>query len=198
MEIKLSERREHCVYLYLYLYKSQYSTAQTKKKDKNKQTRKWGKNNSLLTHFICRVIMILSVPGSVTMHGYRYWYNAIWVRVRVLYVKSHRYGSETRSMGTGTNFCIRLSMSTGMDKGTTSLLSWALYSCNWKTRLQVCPWRKALQNQFLSVTSNTGTPELWCIPNKLVLRKDTDIIHVAMGGGSKKFLDLLRGGFKKF
>ena len=30
------------------------------------------------------------------------------------------------------------------------------------------------------------------IPNKLVLRKDTDIIHVAMGG-SKKFLHLLRG-----
>ena len=90
-------------------------------------------------------------------------------------------------------------MSTGMDKGTTNLLSWALYSCNWKTWLQVCPWRKALQNQFLSVTSNTGTPELWCIPNKLVLRKDTDIIYVAMGGGSKKFLHLLRkGGSKSF
>ena len=28
---------------------------------------------------------------------------------------------------------------------------------------------------------------LWCIPNKLVLRKDTDIIHVAMGGGQKSF-----------
>ena len=39
---------------------------------------------------------------------------------------------------------------------------------------------------------------LWCIPNKLVLRKDTDIIHVAMGGGSKKFLHLLRGGSKSF
>ena len=38
---------------------------------------------------------------------------------------------------------------------------------------------------------------LWCIPNKLVLRKDTDIIHVAMGGGQKSFLHLLRG-FKKF
>ena len=47
---------------------------------------------------------------------------------------------------------------------------------------------------------------LWCIPNKLVLKKDTDIIHVAMGG-SKKFLHLLsgvqkvleacEGGFKK-
>ena len=40
---------------------------------------------------------------------------------------------------------------------------------------------------------------LWCIPNKLVLGKDTDIIHVAMGGGrgSKKFLHLLVGGVKK-
>ena len=37
---------------------------------------------------------------------------------------------------------------------------------------------------------------LWCIQNKLVLKKDTDIIHVAMGG-SKKFSHMLRG-FKKF
>ena len=35
------------------------------------------------------------------------------------------------------------------------------------------------------------------IPNKLVLRKDTDIIHVAMGG-VKKFLHLLRGGSNSF
>ena len=33
---------------------------------------------------------------------------------------------------------------------------------------------------------------LWCIQNKLVLKKDTDIIHVAMGG-SKKFSHMLRG-----
>ena len=33
---------------------------------------------------------------------------------------------------------------------------------------------------------------LWCVPNKLVLRKDNDIIHVAMGG-VKKFLHLLTG-----
>ena len=39
---------------------------------------------------------------------------------------------------------------------------------------------------------------LWCIPSKLVLRKDTDIIHVAMGWGSKKFLHLLRRGSKSF
>ena len=35
------------------------------------------------------------------------------------------------------------------------------------------------------------------IPNKLVLRKDTDIIHVAMGG-VKKVFTLVEGGFKKF
>ena len=34
---------------------------------------------------------------------------------------------------------------------------------------------------------------LWCIQYKLVLKKDTDIIHVAMGGGSKKFSHMLRG-----
>ena len=48
---------------------------------------------------------------------------------------------------------------------------------------------------------------LWCIPNKLVLRKDTDIIHVAMGGqksfytvegGFKTFWRLAKGGSKKF
>ena len=40
---------------------------------------------------------------------------------------------------------------------------------------------------------------LWCIPNKLVLRKDTDIIHVANGGGGvKKVFTLVEGGFKKF
>ena len=37
---------------------------------------------------------------------------------------------------------------------------------------------------------------LWCIQNTLVLKKDTDIIHVAMGGGSKKFSHMLRGGSK--
>ena len=39
---------------------------------------------------------------------------------------------------------------------------------------------------------------LWCIPNKLVLRKDTDIIHVAMGGGVKKVFTLVEGGSKSF
>ena len=38
---------------------------------------------------------------------------------------------------------------------------------------------------------------LWYIQNKLVLKKDTDIIHVAMGG-SKKFSHMLRGGSKSF
>ena len=37
---------------------------------------------------------------------------------------------------------------------------------------------------------------LWCIPNRLVLRKDTDIIHVAMGG--QKSFHTCWGGFKKF
>ena len=39
---------------------------------------------------------------------------------------------------------------------------------------------------------------LWCIPNKLVLRKDTDIIHVAMGGGGQKVFTLVQGGSKSF
>ena len=92
-------------------------------------------------------------------------------------------------MGTGTNFRIRISITTtGMGKGTTSLLSWALYSCNWKTWWQVCPWREG----------SGILVHLWCIPNKLVLRKDTDIIHVAMGGGVKKVFTLVEGGFKKF
>ena len=71
--------------------------------------------------------MILSIPGSGTMGtgtgtGTLTW---VWVRVRVLYVKSHGYRSETGSVGTGTNFCIRISItSTGiMGKGTTSLLT---------------------------------------------------------------------------
>ena len=152
LKIKLSERREHCVYFYL--YKSKYYTINfriyiskifTRIQDKKQTNKKVGNYNSLLTRFICRVLMILSIPVSETMGtgmGTMTW---VWVRVRVLHVKSHGYGSETRSVGTGTNFRIRISITTtGMGKGTTSLLSWALYSCNWKTWLQVCPWRKAL------------------------------------------------------
>ena len=58
--------------------------------------------------------MILSIPGSGYWytggaykinwdHGYRYRYidMGIWVRVQVLHVKSHGYGSETGSVGTG-------------------------------------------------------------------------------------------------
>ena len=37
---------------------------------------------------------------------------------------------------------------------------------------------------------------LWCIQNKLVLKKDTDIIHVAMGGGVKKVFTHV-GGVQK-
>ena len=46
--------------------------------------------------------MILSIPGSGTMGtgtGTLTWDK--WVRVRVLHVKSHGYGSETGSVGTG-------------------------------------------------------------------------------------------------
>ena len=48
--------------------------------------------------------MILSIPGSGTMGtgtGTLTWVHCIWVRVRVLHVKSHGYGSETGSVGTG-------------------------------------------------------------------------------------------------
>ena len=37
---------------------------------------------------------------------------------------------------------------------------------------------------------------LWCIQNKLVLRKDTDIIHLTMGG-VKKVVTLVEGGWRK-
>ena len=69
--------------------------------------------------------MILSIPGSGTMGTGTGTLTWVWVRVRVLHVKSHRYGSETRSVGTGTNFCIRISITSMgiMGKGTTSLLS---------------------------------------------------------------------------
>ena len=40
---------------------------------------------------------------------------------------------------------------------------------------------------------------LWCIQNKLVLKKNTDIIHVAMGGGGgQKSFDTCWGGSKNF
>ena len=39
---------------------------------------------------------------------------------------------------------------------------------------------------------------MWFIQNKLVLKKDTDIIHVAMGGGVKQVFTHVEGGFKKF
>ena len=48
--------------------------------------------------------MILSIPGSGKIgrpYRYRYIDMGIWVRVRVLHVKSHGYGSETGSVGTG-------------------------------------------------------------------------------------------------
>ena len=89
LKIKLSEKREHCVYFYL--YKSKYSTiniqfsylnfknfhpnvqnnvrncVQHKQKPRQKTYKKVGEYNSLLIHFICRVIMISSIPGFGTM-----------------------------------------------------------------------------------------------------------------------------------
>ena len=38
---------------------------------------------------------------------------------------------------------------------------------------------------------------LSCVPNKLVLRKETDIIYLAMGGGVKKVFALVEGGVQK-
>ena len=134
--------------------------------------------------------MILSIPGSGTMGTGTGTLTWVWLRVRVLHVKSHGYGSESGSVGTGTNFCIRISItSTGiMGKGTTSLLSWALYSYIWKTWLQVC-----LKEGFAESVLPVILVHLWYIQNKLVLKKDTDdIIHV-WGGGSKKFSHMLRG-----
>ena len=115
--------------------------------------KKVGNYNSLLTHFICRVIMILSIPVSETMGtgmGTMTW---VWVRVLVLHVKSHRYGSETRSVSTGTNFRIRISFTT-MGMGKLSPLQLQLK--NLATSLSMKEGFN-LQNQ-LSVTSNTGTP----------------------------------------
>ena len=126
LKIKLSERRVHCVYLNL--YKSKYSTINiqfshpnfknvhphvqnnvrncVQHKQKNKQTNKGGmgeKCNGLLTHFICSVNMIVCLPGCVwpwvqiwvQCHGYGYESGMS---------RSHWYGFETISMGTGTNF----------------------------------------------------------------------------------------------
>ena len=149
--------------------------------------------------------MILSIPGSGTMGTGTGTLTWVWLRVRVLHVKSHGYGSESGSVGTGTNFCIRISItSTGiMGKGTTSLLSWALYSYIWKTWLQVC-----LKEGFAESVLPVILVHLWYIQNKLVLKKDTDdIIHVWGGGqksfhtcwgGFKKFWRLAKGGSKKF
>ena len=74
-----------------------------KNKTKKQTNKKVGKYNSLLTHFICTVIMILSKPGSGTIGTGMGTMPSVWVRVQVLHVKSHGYGSETRSMGTGKN-----------------------------------------------------------------------------------------------
>ena len=88
LKIKLSERREHCVYFYL--YKSKYSTINIQfsylnfknfhpypRQETNKQ-RSIGKYNSLFTHLICRVGPNYDLEYTwVWDHGYRYGYNDI-------------------------------------------------------------------------------------------------------------------------
>ena len=134
LKIKLSERIAHCVYLNL--YKSKYSTINIQFSNRNfknfhphvqnnvrngvqhkqkKHKKKGGmgeKYNGLLTHFICRVNMIVSMLTMGTDMGTMPWVR-VWVRVRVLHVKKSLVRVETISMGTGTNFCIWISMGTG-------------------------------------------------------------------------------------
>ena len=57
------------------IFLSRFQKISPTSKTRNKQTKKWG-TISLLTHFICRVIMILSIPVSETMGTGR----PIWVQ----------------------------------------------------------------------------------------------------------------------
>ena len=57
------------------------------------------------------------------------------------------------------------------------------------------PMAKVSKNSGLQ-KSPGGCRVLVTIPNKLVLRKETDIIHLAMGGGVKKVFTLGEGGSK--
>ena len=74
-------------------------------------------------------------------------------------------------MGTGTSFRIRITMGTGMGKGTTSLVE---------------PFEKLgymfLHERRLCRISYRYTYSA----HQMVLRKETDIIHLAMGGGGQK------------
>ena len=141
-------------------------------------------------------LMILSMFTWVWDHWYRYGYNAMGMgtgtssacqesRVRVRdQVHGYRYKLPYPDKYMGT----------GMGKGTTSLLSWALYNCNSKIWLQVCPWKKALQNQFLSGIGNTSTPVVhtnWCWRKTLIL-------YIQQLGGVKKVFTLVEGGSKSF
>ena len=162
------------------------STNRKPNKNKSKETKKKAENSGLLIHFICRVNMILSMFTWVWDH--LPWVQ-VWVREWVLHVmmsRRHGYGSETRSMGTGTICRIWISMGTGMGKGTTSLLSWALYSCNWKIWLQV-QLSLSMKEGFMESVFKCYRYSWHTVPNKLVLRKDTDILHLAMGGCQKVF-----------
>ena len=169
LKIKLSERRVHCVYLNL--YKSKYSTINIQFSYINfknahphvqnnvgncvHQKKKVGegvggeikKYNGILSHFICKVNISMSMFTWVSDHGYHAMGMGTGTSPACQEVTST--GPRPLGMGTGTspacqevtgtgprpyprvgptgtNFCIWA----GMGKGTTSVLSWALYICN--------------------------------------------------------------------
>ena len=96
----------------------------TKQKQTNKQTNKKREGkyyNGLLTQFICRVMFT-----QLWDHGCRYGYNGMGTGASPAcqdVTGMDPRASETRSMGTGTNFRIWISMGTGIGKGITSLQS---------------------------------------------------------------------------
>ena len=67
------------MYKIMYGTKIVCSTNKKQKKKKKKRKGGGGKYNSLLTHFICRVSMIVTMFTWVWDHGYRYDYNAMGV-----------------------------------------------------------------------------------------------------------------------
>ena len=75
------------------MYKIMYGTkivCSTNKKQNRQKKKKRGEYNGLLTHFICRVNMIVCLPGSETMGTGMTTMPWVWVRVRVLHVKKSR------------------------------------------------------------------------------------------------------------
>ena len=107
----------------LHMYKIMYGTkivcSTNKKQKKKKKKKKKGEYNSLLTHFICGVNMIVSMFTWAWDHGYRYDYNAMGgVRVWVLHVKK----SWVRIRDQVHGYRYKLSIRITMGRGTTSLV----------------------------------------------------------------------------